>query len=158
MPRCLQRPASKRATRHDSARAAEEAVVAASGPHDRRGRGGVRFATLQAVVTALVAVASQWLMPLAGAGLNEVPGGGRGRAVLVFRVEGARSDPEFVRACGVVQGLEDLYGEERYKLQAVPVRKTAHKLVHASTEALLKYTVLIIYLLLLLYFVFVLFM
>ena len=31
-------------------------------------------------------------------------------------VEGSRDDPEFVRACGVVKGLEDLYGKDRYLL------------------------------------------
>lgn len=41
------------------------------------------------------------------------------RTPLVFRVEGSRDDPEFERACGVVKGLADLYGEERYVLHAV---------------------------------------
>lgn len=43
---------------------------------------------------------------------------------MVFRVEGSRDDPEFVRACGVVKGLEDLYGKERYLLH--PVRSFKH--------------------------------
>lgn len=43
---------------------------------------------------------------------------------MVFRVEGSRDDPEFVRACGVVKGLEDLYGKDRYLLH--PVRSFKH--------------------------------
>lgn len=38
----------------------------------------------------------------------------------MFRVEGSRGDPEFERACGVVKGLENLYGDDRYILHAVP--------------------------------------
>lgn len=38
---------------------------------------------------------------------------------LVFRVEGSKDDPKFDRACGLVKGLEDLYGKERYRLQAI---------------------------------------
>lgn len=34
-------------------------------------------------------------------------------------MEGSRDDPEFVRACGVVKGLEDLYGRDRYVLHPV---------------------------------------
>lgn len=41
------------------------------------------------------------------------------RAPLVFRVEGSRHDPDFSRACGVVKGLEDLYGKDRYTLHSV---------------------------------------
>lgn len=41
------------------------------------------------------------------------------RQTLLFRVEGSRKDPEFGQACGVVKGLEDLYGTERYRLVQV---------------------------------------
>lgn len=41
------------------------------------------------------------------------------RQALVFRVEGSGSDPEYRRACEVVRWLEDLYGEQRYRLHQV---------------------------------------
>eukprot|EP00752_Nemacystus_decipiens_P009129 g8153.t1 len=96
----------------------------------RRSRLAVaRFNFFQAAATAAAAIAA-----FAGAGTFSVdassagtttpaaPSAARRRAgeTLVFRVEGSRDDPEFVRACGVVKGLEDLYGKERYLLHPVP--------------------------------------
>lgn len=66
----------------------------------------------------LVAVAATGVATTTGAG-----GGGAAaqsaRPALVFRVEGSRADPEYGRACGVVRGLEELYGKERYRLRQV---------------------------------------
>lgn len=71
-----------------------------------------RSVVLQAVA---VAVAAQLLVVSVGS-TAAVP---VARAPLVFRVEGSRHDPDFSRACGVVKGLEDLYGKDRYTLHSV---------------------------------------
>lgn len=45
------------------------------------------------------------------------------RMPLVFRVEGSSADPEYRRACRLVEGLEDLYGKDRYRLHQVNGRR-----------------------------------
>lgn len=73
---------------------------------------------LRAGIWILVAATATGVVATTGAG-----GGGAAtqsmRPVIVFRVEGSRADPEYGRACGVVKGLEELYGKERYRLREV---------------------------------------
>ncbi|CBN76987.1 Thioredoxin reductase [Ectocarpus siliculosus] len=91
-------------------------------PNRRPRQAAPRVAFLRAIATTAVfatAASTRWLL-LAGATATGPAGARRGGA-LVFRVEGRPDDPEFARACGVVRGLEDLYGKERYLLQPVPV-------------------------------------
>ncbi|CAM9141109.1 unnamed protein product [Ectocarpus sp. 4 AP-2014] len=91
-------------------------------PNRRLRQAAARVTFLRAIATTAVfatAASTRWL-PLAGATATGPAGARRGGA-LVFRVEGRPDDPEFARACGVVRGLEDLYGKERYLLQPVPV-------------------------------------
>ncbi|CAM9201887.1 unnamed protein product [Laminaria digitata] len=92
----------------------------------RRSRGWAvtRSIVLHAAAVA-VAVAAQ-LLVVVGVGSTgstaEVP---TARPPLVFRVEGSRKDPEFLRACGVVRGLEDLYGKDRYTLHSIETETSA---------------------------------
>lgn len=79
-----------------------------------------RYIVLQALAIAIVA---RWL-PVRASSISSSSSSSRMTATrtgLVFRVEGARDDPEFVRACGVVKGLEEIYGKDRYRLQPVSV-------------------------------------
>ncbi|CAM9214177.1 unnamed protein product [Ectocarpus fasciculatus] len=91
-------------------------------PTRRPRQAAARVTFLQAIaatVALATAASTRWLL-LAEATATGPAGARRGGA-LVFRVEGRPDDPEFARACGVVRGLEDLYGKERYLLQPVPV-------------------------------------
>lgn len=65
---------------------------------------------------AAVAIAAQLLLVVGVGSTGAVPAA---RTPLVFRVEGSRHDPDFFRACGVIKGLEDLYGKDRYTLHSV---------------------------------------
>lgn len=89
-----------------------------------RSRGRSLREVLQLSIVA-VAIAASWLF-VVGVGAESTS---TARSALVFRVEGSRNDPEYVRACGMVKGLEDLYGKERYELQSV--RRYSHVLVEA---------------------------
>lgn len=77
--------------------------------------------TTASVVGRCVTYRARALVIIVGLGLLGVgASGSNGRSTsLVFRVEGSKDDPEFGRACGLVKGLEDLYGKERYRLQAI---------------------------------------
>ena len=79
-----------------------------------RGWGATRSTLLHAA--AATAVAVQLLVVGIESTTAVVPAA---RVPLVFRVEGSRKDPEFIRACGVVKGLEELYGKDRYTLHSV---------------------------------------
>eukprot|EP00904_Undaria_pinnatifida_P007514 jgi/Undpi1/3893/HiC_scaffold_16.g07261.m1 len=85
-----------------------------------RGWGATRSTLLHAA--AATAVAVQLLVVGIESTTAVVPAA---RVPLVFRVEGSRKDPEFIRACGVVKGLEELYGKDRYTLHSIETEVTA---------------------------------
>lgn len=79
--------------------------------------------TTASIIGRYITCRARALAVIVGLGLLGVGASGAGvsgrSTPLVFRVEGSKDDPEFDRACGLVKGLEDLYGKERFRLQAI---------------------------------------
>lgn len=120
-------------TKGESSKERRIALVSVLRNKEEEGAGGVKCnstrmvvfigKTQKCVVIAILAIlGTAGVTSGAGAAASATvaPGIG-GRSPLVFRVQGSGCDPEYSRACGVVRGLEDLYGKERYRLHQVHV-------------------------------------